>query len=134
MSIGNISQSQFTYDLVKKSLDAASTRGKVIANNVANVNTAGYKGYYVSFEDTLKNSIDNINMKKDSPLHMSDGSGFGEISVKQDATASMKNDGNNVDIDAEMANQAQNTLMYEALINKANGMISAKKYVITGGN
>lgn len=134
MTINDISQQQFTYDLIKKSLDAASTRGQVIANNVANVNTEGYKGYYVSFEDTLKNSIDNINMKKDSPLHMSDGSGFGEISVKQDTTASIKNDGNNVDIDAEMANQAQNTLMYEALINKANGMISAKKYVITGGN
>lgn len=134
MTINDISQQQFTYDLIKKSLDAASTRGQVIANNVANVNTEGYKGYYVSFEDTLKNSIDNINMKKDSPLHMSDGSGFGEISVKQDTTASIKNDGNNVDIDAEMANQAQNTLMYEALINRANNMISTKKYVITGGN
>ncbi|AGK97778.1 flagellar basal body rod protein FlgB [Clostridium pasteurianum] len=134
MTINDISRQQFTYDLIKKSLDAASARGQVIANNVANVNTAGYKGYYVSFEDTLKNSIDNINMKKDSPLHMGDGSGFGEISVKQDTTSSMKNDGNNVDIDAEMANQAQNTLMYEALINRANTMISTKKYVITGGN
>lgn len=133
MPINNISQGQSTYDLVKKALDATSTRGKVIANNVANINTAGYKRYYVTFEDTLKNSMDNISMKKDSPLHMDDGSSYGEISVKQDATSSMNNDGNNVDIDTEMANQAQNTLMYEALTSKANGMISAKKYVITGG-
>lgn len=133
MAINTISQDQLTYDLIKKSLDAASTRGQVIANNVANINTAGYKRYYVTFEDTLNDSIDNITMKKDSPLHLDDGNGFGEISVKQDTTSSMRNDGNNVDIDAEMSNQAQNTLMYNALINQANSRLSMQKYVITGG-
>lgn len=133
MSIDNISQGQFTYDLIKKSLDAASTRGKVIANNVANINTAGYKRNYVIFEDTLKDSIDNIAMKKDNTLHMDNGSGFGEISVKKDTSTSMRSDGNNVDIDTEMSNQAQNTLMYDALVSQANSRLSMKKYVITGG-
>lgn len=133
MSINSISQQQFTYDLIKKSLDAASTRSDVISNNIANINTAGYKRKYVTFEDTLKNSIDNITMKKDNVLHMGDGNSFGEISVKTDSSSSMKSDGNNVDIDSEMSNQAENTLMYDALINQANSRISSRKYVITGG-
>ncbi|WP_010241162.1 flagellar basal body rod protein FlgB [Clostridium arbusti] len=133
MSIDSIYQGRFTYNLIKKSLDASSTRSKAIANNVANINTAGYKRSYVTFEDTLKNSMDNISMKKDNTLHMDDGSGFGEITVKKDTSTSMRTDGNNVDIDSEMSNQAQNTLMYEALVNQASSRISMKKYVITGG-
>jgi flagellar basal-body rod protein FlgB len=45
----------------------------------------------------------------------------------------MNSDGNNVDIDTEMANQAKNTLMYEALISQANNRISSEKLVINGG-
>lgn len=133
MSIGNVSQQQFTYNLIKKALDASSTRSDVISNNIANINTAGYKRKYVTFEDTLKNSIDNITMKKDNILHMDDGNSVGEINVKEDDSTSMKVDGNNVDIDSEMANQAQNTLMYDALISQTNSRISARRYIITGG-
>lgn len=133
MSVSNVSESQFVYDLIKKSMDASNTRSQVISNNIANVNTADYKRSYVTFEDTLKNSIDDIELKKTNVKHLDDGSGFGTIDVKQDTTSSMNSDGNNVDIDTEMANQAKNTLMYEALINQANNRISSEKLVINGG-
>ncbi|AJA47882.1 flagellar basal body rod protein FlgB [Clostridium pasteurianum DSM 525 = ATCC 6013] len=133
MTVNNISGQQITYDLIKKSLDASSTRADVISNNIANINTAGYKRRYVTFEDTLKQSLDNITMKKDNSLHMDDGNSFGAISVKEDSSSSMKVDGNNVDIDSEMANQAQNTLMYQALTSQASSRISMRRYVITGG-
>lgn len=133
MSTSSVSESQNVYNLIKQSLNASSTRSKVIANNIANINTADYKRHYVTFEDTLNDSMDNITMKKDNPKHLDDGNGYGTISVKQDNTTSMNSDGNNVDVDAEMSNQAQNTLMYEALTNQANSRISMEKYVITGG-
>jgi len=133
LTVNNISGQQITYDLIKKSLDASSTRADVISNNIANINTAGYKRRYVTFEDTLKQSLDNITMKKDNSLHMDDGNSFGAISVKEDSSSSMKVDGNNVDIDSEMANQAQNTLMYQALTSQASSRISMRRYVITGG-
>lgn len=132
MDISNISQSQFTYDLLKQGLNAASTRQKAISNNIANVNTAGYKRSYVTFEDNLKNSQDNLEMKTTDSRHINDGQGFGEIQVKQDDSTSMNEDGNNVDIDTEMANEAQNTLMYQALISQINGRISMTSDVISG--
>lgn len=132
MDISNISQSQFTYDLLKQGLNAASTRQKAISNNIANVNTAGYKRSYVTFEDNLKNSEDNLEMKTTDSRHINDGQGFGEIQVKQDDSTSMNEDGNNVDIDTEMANEAQNTLMYQALISQINGRISMTSDVISG--
>lgn len=133
MGISNVSESQAVYDLIKKSMEASNTRSQVISNNIANVNTANYKRYYVSFEDTLKNSIDNLSLKKTNSKHLDDGNGFGTVSVKQDTASSMNSDGNNVDIDTEMASQAKNTLMYEALISQANNRISSEKLVINGG-
>ncbi|WP_026881245.1 flagellar basal body rod protein FlgB [Clostridium akagii] len=133
MSTSGISQSGSTYDLIKQALNASSTRGNVIADNIANVNTDNYKEHYVTFEDTLNNTMDNITMKKNNSKHLDDGNTYGSISVKQDNTTSMKNDGNNVDIDSEMSNQAKNTLMYQALANQASTRISMEKYAITGG-
>lgn len=133
MSMGNVSESQFTYDLIKQSLNAADTRSQVISNNISNVNTANYKRSYVTFEDTLQNSMDNLSLKKTNPKHLDDGNGYGTISINQDNTTSMNSDGNNVDIDTEMANQAKNTLMYEALISQANNRLSSERLVINGG-
>jgi flagellar basal-body rod protein FlgB len=50
---------EVTYMLLKKSLDASSERGRVIAHNIANVNTAGYKASEVEFEDKLKEVLNN---------------------------------------------------------------------------
>jgi flagellar basal-body rod protein FlgB len=57
----------------------------------------------------------------------------GKIKIKQDKSTSMREDGNNVDIESEMSNQAANTLLYNALITQANSKLSMTRYVITGG-
>ncbi|PJI09862.1 MULTISPECIES: flagellar basal body rod protein FlgB [Clostridium] len=130
MNLSNISSSQFTYDLLGKGLDATSKREKVISNNMANINTANYKRYYVNFEDNLKNSMDNLEMETTDPKHINDGTGFGDISVKRDTSSSVREDGNNVDIDTESSNEAQNTLEYYTLINQISNRISMESNVI----
>lgn len=121
--------SSYTYDLIKKGLDTANLRGQAIANNIANVNTKGYKKYNVSFEDTIKDvseelrktgrvKIDKVEIKS---------------RIEKDVSTSMNMNGNNVDIEAEKTNQAANTLLYNALISKANSKLSTKKYIISGG-
>ncbi len=57
MNIIGSSTSENTYNLLKKSMDASALRGKVIANNVANINTENYKKLYVTFEETLNDSM-----------------------------------------------------------------------------
>lgn len=136
MKINNLSNGDQAYNLLKKGLDASSLRGKVIANNIANINTKGYKKYTVSFEENLKKSIDDvgsIDLKTTNERHIKDGSSDGEIEVKQDTSSSMREDGNNVDIDNEMANQAANSLMYNALISQVNSKLSLERYIINGG-
>lgn len=122
-----------TYNLLKKSMDASAVRSKVIANNVANINTKNYKKFYVSFEDTLNDSMGENTMKISNSKHMQNGGSNGEITVKRDENTSMRQDGNNVDIDLEMTNQAANTLMFDALVTRVSGKISLTNYVISGG-
>lgn len=133
MNTNNLSNSSGVYSLLKKGLDASSLRGKVTANNIANINTKGYKKYTVSFEENLNKSIDSLDLKTTEEKHIKDSSETGDISVQQDTSTSMRQDGNNVDIDNEMANQAANQLMYNALISQVNSRLSLEKYVINGG-
>ncbi|MBU3142314.1 flagellar basal body rod protein FlgB [Clostridium sp. CF012] len=125
--------SENTYNLLKKSMDASALRSKVIANNVANINTKGYKKFYVTFEETLNDSMVKNTLKTDNEKHIQTVSGTGDISVQKDEGTSMRQDGNNVDIDLEMANQAANTLMFNALVTQANSKISLTRYIIGGG-
>ncbi len=130
--MNSLSKSGQVYDLLKKGLDASSLRSKVISNNIANINTKGYKRYTVSFEENLQQSIDSIELKTTKSQHISDGSQPGEIKVDQDLSSSMRQDGNNVDIDNEMANQAANTMMYNALVSQVNSRIALQRYVVSG--
>ncbi len=103
------------YQLLKTTLDATELRSKTIANNIANINTPGYKRKYVSFEETLDKTSKKVN-----------------IQVKEDDSTSMREDGNNVDLENEKVNQAANTLEYNALISIVNTKILMTKNVITG--
>lgn len=132
MEISNMSKNGYTYNILKKGLDAASERSTVIGDNIANINTKGYKRKYVTFEETLKNSSNDLEMKTTDDKHMKINGDAGDIQVKQD-NSNLKEDGNNVDIDNEMVNLAANNLMYNAMISQINSRISMTKEVINGG-
>lgn len=103
------------YQLIKTSLDVAQLRGEAIADNIANVNTPGYKRKYVTFEESLN---ENINKPK--------------AQLKKDASTNMRSDGNNVDLENEKVNQAANTIMYNSLISITNIKLAMAKSVISG--
>lgn len=132
MNLKSLSKDQLVYNLLKKGLDASSLRTKAISNNIANINTKGYKRQYVSFEESLKENMDNLNLKTEDDKHIQEGSEYGQIKTAVDESSSMREDGNNVDPENEMANEAANTLMYNALITQTNSRLSMERYVING--
>ena len=121
-----------TYSFIKQGLDASSLRSKVIANNISNINTAGYKKFKVTFEENLK-SDGKLDVNKTRNKHMDINNSQSTISVVKDESSSMREDGNNVDLDLEKVNQAANTLMYNTLITQANNKLTQSNYVISGG-
>lgn len=122
---------------LKKGLDAASLRQRVIANNIANVNTPGFKKSAVKFESLLKAALgrDAIKMTATDPRHFGAASPLAELKpeVEVNRATSMRTDGNNVDMDEEMTNLAINSIKYQAEIRELSDRISLLSYVITGG-
>lgn len=105
-----------------RALQASGMRQQSIANNIANVNTPGFKRSDVSFdgvlEEALGNGASNEELQSLSP----------EVSV--DSSTTMRVDGNNVDIDREMANLAENNIRYNALVQIAAKRMSTLKNLI----
>lgn len=124
--------------LLEKALDAAWLRNETISNNIANVNTPGYKKSYVKFEELLSDSFDKFQIsgiKKDEkflPIGRDTVQCVSPQVVQEDFT-SMRRDKNNVDIDVEMAELAKNTIRYNALIAQMSKEFSKIKLAISGG-
>lgn len=105
-------------------MNAASTRQEVISSNIANVNTDNYKVGQVQFESLLDQANQSLSMKQTNGMHI----GFCDLSqidplVTKRTDTAVKENGNNVDIDMEMANQAQNSLYYNALVTQLNAKL-----------
>jgi len=114
---------------LQKALDASWLRNEVISNNIANVDTPGYKRKTVKFEEFLSSEMKTGKISKgQTRLKSSD------IMVSHDySTLSYRSDGNNVDIENEMAELATNSLRYNTLIQKMNGDFQNLRKVIRGG-
>ncbi len=108
--------------LLSKLLDLTATKNKVIANNIANVNTPGYKKSEVSFEKELLKAVESKDINKLKNLQES-------ISVSN-ATSTRKN-GNNVDLDQELVSFYQmsdrHNIYLELMSKKFAGMVAAIK-------
>src|SRR5690554_6347213 len=105
-------------DLLQKALDASWLRHKVISNNIANVETPNYKAYRVEFEDLLRDAVKarSLTPTTTDPKHFSnEGNGLEGVNprIVRDRSTSTRMDGNNVDIDVQAANLANNTIMYQ---------------------
>lgn len=133
----NIMEHDVTYGLLTNALGASYLRQKTISNNIANVNTPDYKANRVVFEQELKKAISDssVDLQATHNYHMGmqDANQRVEPKVVKDTLTTMRNDGNNVDIDGEMANLAANQLLYNTLIQQTNSKISTLRYVIQGG-
>jgi flagellar basal-body rod protein FlgB len=125
--------------LLEKALDAAAVRNEIISQNIANVDTPGYKRKTVSFEEHLSGfmNADKVKMQRIDSRHMVSSRGDLEnalvrVEVDNNST-SVRLDGNNVDIDNEMASMAKNTIKYNTLVQRINSGFSMLKSVINEG-
>lgn len=127
-----------TMVVLDKALDTASVRQSVLAHNIANVNTPGYKRSVVSFEESLQQALGTkkkMQITANQPGHLKGAKPLNDISpqVQVDYTSSLRKDGNNVNMDMEMAQLAANSINYQTAVNRLNGKISTLRYVINEG-
>jgi len=115
----NVNVSQL--DLLSKLLDVTGLRHRVLAHNIANVNTPGFHKLNVAFEDALAREIGRGGQAT-----------LGNIKPNEDKVAPERADGNNVDIDIEMGNMDKNALLYNVYSQILASRIATMRSAISG--
>lgn len=122
---------------MSKALDGLWKRNEAINNNIANVNTPGYKKRKVEFEDELRNELINrkVELTRTNKKHIKVGNihkKFNPQFVRENGYSTRK-DGNNVNIDVEMADLAKNTMMYNSVTRQVSSEINKLRSIINEG-
>ena len=108
----------------------------MISSNIANAETPGYKAKKVEFEEALARALDTdeqMNMKVEDGRHYNVGNGgFNNLQpeVFEDPNGIVSMIGNTVDRDKEMAEMAENKIMYDASVQLINKKLALLKYAI----
>lgn len=124
-----INTDAFSYiNILDKAADASWTRSECINNNIANVDTPGYKRQDIDFASTLKEElgrykyvsldekVENVNLNHLNPSVYTDSANF-----------SYREDRNNVDIDTEEVERASETIKYQVLTDSISQEFSRLK-------
>ncbi|MBF0440816.1 MAG: flagellar basal body rod protein FlgB [Oligoflexales bacterium] len=123
-----------------ESLNQRVMRSDVISSNIANAETPGYRAIGYDFEEQLQSIIkadEPFPMKVSNEKHLineyaeADGAIYPDVFLRP--TESVGQDGNTVDVDAEMAQMAQNQLQYHTTVELLNRKIGVLKYAIASG-
>ena len=128
-----INCTSFDYiNLLTKAADASWKRETVISNNIANVNTPGYKRKDLNFQGVLTEELGRCKHESlDSKLSDVDLSRLDPQIYVDSAKYSYRMDGNNVDIDTENVELASEQIRYEGLTDCINSEFERMKAVIS---
>jgi flagellar basal-body rod protein FlgB len=102
-----------TSQVANKSLDALWMRSNAISDNIANIDTSGYKSKTVSFEDSLSGAL------ADNNLTESETASLAPTQVEQ--SGNIDQNGNGVDLESEMIELTRNQLQYSYMTKAVTG-------------
>lgn len=112
--------SDFTIDSLHTALRGLSTRQRVIANNLANSETPGYRAGTVSFEDSLRTA-----MRRGEPKRTTVAQGT--------STNPVFVNGNNVELDEETVALVETGMRYQLLTQAVSSKYSIIRTAIGRG-
>ncbi|MCU7496567.1 MAG: flagellar basal body rod protein FlgB [Ignavibacteria bacterium] len=125
---------------VQKSLirmmDFCTQKQKVLSRNIANIGTENYQREDVKFSDMLSGNASSL-LKTTNPKHfpMHDSSeAENKFEITRDESKDLASGVNNVDIDTEMAEMAENTLKYKFASKKIGDYFKLMQEVIKNGS
>jgi len=116
---------------LRTALNGLSMRQQATANNIANYNTPNYKAARVSFEDSLQRQLRDQVSVGSSARFGSDDAEAATVTVSRDQSTSMRSDGNNVDLENEMARLAATVINYNTVSELVSIKLSILKSVIS---
>jgi flagellar basal-body rod protein FlgB len=123
--------------VINRTMDAAMLRAKAISNNIANVNTPGYRRVEIKFEEQLREALDKSRLQGiiTNNKHMDIGrKDLNEVhaTAYHPYDPTLPSGVNNVDIDMEMAKLAETQLIYNYGVRFGQGIFKKLNAAIQG--
>lgn len=104
--------------ILEKIMDLCTYRQKILASNIANADTPGYKAKDINFKEELKKAVED---------------GTSSFEIIESPTTMLNRDGNTVNIEVEMTKVAETMLMYNTATQLLSTRIRMLKDAIKGG-
>jgi len=125
-------------NILSRGLDFGSARIQAIADNIANINTPGYKRRDVSFDSLLEAAQNSANPslanQPSDPRYFPIGSDVVNPTpvITVQGGGAMREDGNNVDVDAEGAKLGAAQIYYSACEEMLASHYTILKSIVRG--
>ena len=126
-----------TLDVLGRALGGLAQRESATATNIANVDTPGYQPIAVTFEDALTQAspggrlaLRTTDPRQSPGLH----SAISPDASVQTVREGGRNDGNGVDIEAEMTSLTETQIRYSGVARLTTGKLNMLSSVLTKGN
>lgn len=120
--------SSVTSDLLSKAMDVCAETHRVIANNIANVDSQGFRARKVDFDSIFEGArqavVDNNQKALSQQVN----------AIKPDQLPIHDSDDQVIGLDQSMVQLTENTLRFHALTDMRKGLGSLMKIAITGSN
>lgn len=115
--------------LTEKMLDYLWTRETVTLNNIANVDTPGFKSQYITFEDELSRRLSEASASGSPREAVAQAIDSSRLRIHTTRSETTILDGNNVDMDQEQVQLVRTAYEYQYMLNSLSNDISRLKSV-----
>jgi len=99
------------FEILERLLQATNIRQKVIASNITNADTPGYKAKDINFKGMLDEEITKLTVTHPNHIKTPNNEKGGEVIELETPSWG---DNNNVELDSEVAKMTENAILYEA--------------------
>jgi flagellar basal-body rod protein FlgB len=120
-----------TSRILRNSLDASAWRERVIANNLANIETPNFQAQDVSFTEHLRAALKSVGDSEGTEAYAALEAVTPTLVQATDGTPRL--DGNTVDIDAEMTKLTETSGLYDAVARMLQARLEMLRLVINEG-
>jgi len=119
--------------LSQRTLDVTWERQKLAQDNIANVDTPGYKAKYSLFEDELKSRLRRFEGREGVKRgEVRDAIQRTRLDIRQSREESIRADGNNVNLDVEQLEVARNAYQYQFALRQITDQLTRLRLAIEG--
>lgn len=121
---------------LEKVLDLRSRAHAAHVSNIANANVPNYKAKSVEFEENLQRALEHGEQKNtliQQETQVARDLASVDANIFDNPDAAMAGDGNTVNVDAEQAAIAKNTIGFQGAIKLLNKKMAMQKYVLSEG-